>query len=62
MVIYDTHGLFSAPRAWWTFKMFGHAKVSILEGGLPNWVKEERAVYDSDVKTKVGNQARRVGL
>lgn len=52
VVIYDTHGLFSAPRAWWSFKLFGHAKVSILEGGLPKWVAEERAVYDTEVKAK----------
>ncbi|KAI9008604.1 Rhodanese-like domain-containing protein [Hyaloraphidium curvatum] len=52
VVIYDSHGLFSAPRAWWMFKWFGHAKVSILEGGLPQWVKEERAVMDSEVKPK----------
>jgi thiosulfate/3-mercaptopyruvate sulfurtransferase len=24
VVLYDRVGLFSAPRAWWTFKVFGH--------------------------------------
>lgn len=37
VVIYDSLGLFSAPRARWTFQCFGHAQVSILEGGLPAW-------------------------
>jgi thiosulfate/3-mercaptopyruvate sulfurtransferase len=38
IICYDRHGVFSAPRLWWTFKMFGHAKVSVLDGGLPAWV------------------------
>lgn len=38
VVVYDTHGLFSAPRAWWTLKAFGAARVSILRGGLPAWI------------------------
>lgn len=37
VVIYDTKGLFSAPRAWWMFRAFGHAQVRILSGGLPAW-------------------------
>ncbi|MCK5548908.1 MAG: sulfurtransferase, partial [Hyphomicrobiaceae bacterium] len=24
IVIYDTYGLFSAPRVWWTFRAMGH--------------------------------------
>jgi thiosulfate/3-mercaptopyruvate sulfurtransferase len=34
---YDTHGIFSSPRVWWTFKVFGHKSVSVLDGGLPAW-------------------------
>jgi thiosulfate/3-mercaptopyruvate sulfurtransferase len=25
---------------WWTFKVFGHEAVSVLDGGLPAWKKE----------------------
>lgn len=39
VICYDRHGLFSAPRVWWTFRMFGHDKVSVLDGGLPAWIK-----------------------
>ncbi len=37
VVVYDSKGLFSAPRVWWMFRVFGHEHVSILEGGLPAW-------------------------
>jgi thiosulfate/3-mercaptopyruvate sulfurtransferase len=37
IVIYDGLGLFSAPRVWWTFLVFGAKNVYILDGGLPAW-------------------------
>ncbi|HEY8162756.1 MAG TPA: 3-mercaptopyruvate sulfurtransferase [Methylocystis sp.] len=41
-VIYDSVGLFSVPRLWWTMRVFGVEKVSILAGGLPAWRAEGR--------------------
>ncbi|MCH9050824.1 MAG: 3-mercaptopyruvate sulfurtransferase [Proteobacteria bacterium] len=43
VVVYDSHGLFSAGRAWWMFRAFGHDDVAILNGGFPKWVREDRA-------------------
>lgn len=37
VVIYDTAGIFAAPRAWWMFKVMGHETVAVLDGGLPAW-------------------------
>lgn len=37
VVVYDTVGVFSSPRTAFTFKHFGHDKVSVLDGGLPRW-------------------------
>lgn len=37
VILYDTIGLYSAPRAWWMLRLNGHEKVSILSGGLPAW-------------------------
>ncbi len=36
-VVYDTHGLMSAARLWWMFRIFGHDRVTVLDGGLPAW-------------------------
>ena len=37
VVVYDAEGLFSAPRVWWMFRIFGHDSVSVLAGGLRAW-------------------------
>lgn len=37
VVVYDQKGIFSAPRAWWMFRLFGHDPVAVLDGGLPAW-------------------------
>jgi thiosulfate/3-mercaptopyruvate sulfurtransferase len=44
VVFYDTHGIFSSPRALLMFKAFGHKKASILNGGLPRWEVEGNEV------------------
>ena len=38
VVVYDSVGLFSAARAWWMFRYFGHDEVAVLDGGLPAWI------------------------
>lgn len=38
VVFYDTNPNYNASaRAWWTFKVFGFDKVSVLEGGFEQW-------------------------
>ncbi|OGK99231.1 MAG: 3-mercaptopyruvate sulfurtransferase [Candidatus Rokubacteria bacterium RIFCSPLOWO2_02_FULL_73_56] len=44
VVVYDTRGVVSAARVWWTFRAFGHDAVAVLDGGLPKWRAERRAV------------------
>lgn len=50
IVVYDGLGLFSAPRVWWTFRIFGAKNVFILDGGLPAWKAEGRAIESGEVK------------
>ena len=44
VVIYDSSGVFSAPRVWWNFRLMGHERVFVLDGGLPKWLAEEHPV------------------
>lgn len=44
VVVYDVYGMMSAARVWWMFRLFGHDQVSVLNGGLPKWLAEGRAV------------------
>lgn len=37
VVVYDGKGIFSAARVWWMFRVFGHDKIWVLDGGLPRW-------------------------
>ena len=39
IVVYDQGGLsMAAARAWWMFRVFGHVRVRVLDGGLPGWL------------------------
>jgi thiosulfate/3-mercaptopyruvate sulfurtransferase len=44
VVAYDTRGVVSAARVWWTFRAFGHDRIAVLDGGLPKWRAEGRPV------------------
>jgi thiosulfate/3-mercaptopyruvate sulfurtransferase len=50
IVVYDGTGLYSAPRVWWTFRIFGARNVYILDGGLPAWKAEGRPTEAGTVK------------
>lgn len=42
IIVYDGAGLFAAARVWWTFRVMGAKRVSILQGGAPKWKSENR--------------------
>jgi thiosulfate/3-mercaptopyruvate sulfurtransferase len=50
VVVYDSVGLFSAARVWWTFRLMGAKSVYILDGGLPKWKAENRPIETGDVR------------
>uniref|UniRef100_M8BAE6 3-mercaptopyruvate sulfurtransferase n=1 Tax=Aegilops tauschii TaxID=37682 RepID=M8BAE6_AEGTA len=37
VIVYDGKGFYSAPRVWWMFRILGHDKVWVLDGGFPQW-------------------------
>jgi thiosulfate/3-mercaptopyruvate sulfurtransferase len=46
IVAYDATGMGSAARVWWTFRVFGHHDVAVLDGGLAKWQSEGRPTED----------------
>jgi thiosulfate/3-mercaptopyruvate sulfurtransferase len=49
IIAYDGYGIFSSPRVWFTFRLFGADNVFILEGGLPKWKAEGRPLESGPV-------------
>jgi thiosulfate/3-mercaptopyruvate sulfurtransferase len=47
VIVYDSVGMFSAPRVWWLFRLFGKEDVAVLDGGLPKWRAEGRPLEDT---------------
>jgi thiosulfate/3-mercaptopyruvate sulfurtransferase len=62
LVVYDGKGLFSAARVWWMFRVFGHDRVWVLDGGLPRWRAsgydvESSASSDAILKASAASEA-----
>lgn len=55
IVAYDAHGVVSAARAWWMFRVFGHERVSVLDGGLPKWLSEKRPLETGPATPKAAH-------
>jgi len=50
IVVYDATGLYSAPRVWWSFRIFGAKNAFVLDGGFPAWKAEGRPSEAGEVK------------
>ena len=50
IVVYDANGLYSAPRVWWSFRIFGAKNAFVLDGGLPAWKASGGALEAGEVK------------
>lgn len=43
VIVYDRlGGAMAAARVWWTFRVFGHDNVALLDGGFAKWQAEGR--------------------
>ncbi len=51
VVVYDRlSGGAAAARVWWMFRVFGHDKVAMLDGGYGKWTREKRPTDMSMVR------------
>lgn len=44
VVVYDRNAMAPAARVWWTFRVFGHDAVAVVDGGFAQWTLEHRPV------------------
>jgi thiosulfate/3-mercaptopyruvate sulfurtransferase len=44
VVLYDDRGGLLAARLWWMLNAYGHANVSLVDGGWVKWTAEKRSV------------------
>src|SRR5262249_26218703 len=49
IVVYGQKYLIASARVWWTFRVFGHDRVAVLDGGFPKWKAEGRPVESGAV-------------
>lgn len=52
VVVYDQPGSCAAPRVWWTFRVFGHGDVRVLDGGLAKWQAAGLPVTDHPARPR----------
>ena len=52
IVVYDFSDTYSSCRLWFSLKYFGHKKVSVLDGGLKKWLKENKETTNKLEKIK----------
>jgi thiosulfate/3-mercaptopyruvate sulfurtransferase len=47
VVVYDDSFGSMAVRLWWLLRWLGHDQVALLDGGLPKWQREKRAMSNA---------------
>lgn len=49
VVVYGQRAMIASARVWWTFRVFGHDRVAVLDGGAPAWKAEHRPLEPGEV-------------
>jgi thiosulfate/3-mercaptopyruvate sulfurtransferase len=44
VVVYGARNFIASARVWWTFRVYGHEDVAVLDGGFPRWREQGRPV------------------
>ena len=53
IIVYDYSDTYSSCRLWFALKYFGHKKVSVLDGGMKKWLKENKST-NNQVNNELG--------
>lgn len=51
VVVYDTSAGMWASRLWWLLRVFGHGRVSVLDGGWGVWKEQQRPTSSDPAPT-----------
>jgi thiosulfate/3-mercaptopyruvate sulfurtransferase len=63
IVVYDGSGVnLSAARVWWMFRVFGHDRAAVLDGGMGKWRREGRPIETGAVKAPAGRFTARLDV
>src|SRR5581483_8150079 len=54
VVVYGGKHLIASARVWWMFRVFGHERVAVLDGGFPRWRAEGRPVEAGEARPARG--------
>ena len=56
IIVYDGSGAnLSAARVWWMFRVFGHERVAVLDGGSGKWRREGRPMESGTPSPRRGH-------
>ena len=53
IIVYDYSDTYSSCRLWFALKYFGHKKVSVLDGGMKKWLKENKST-NNQINNELG--------
>ena len=53
IVVYDFSDVYSSCRLWFSLRYFGHQKVSVLDGGMKKWLKENK-ITSNEINKDIG--------
>lgn len=53
IVVYDNLGIYTSPRVWWLFKIMGHENIAVLNGGLPEWIRQKYPTINNENKSEI---------